>query len=102
MSIAPKAQSTPSQLQKDLDLGCEPGNTFEFSALNNRLAAIVDRNNSIASENRSLKSVVEDKDNQHKTEIAKIKSLYENELGEARRLLDKEADKKVTSLLTLF
>ena len=82
-----KTKSTPESevAMHEADLG----------NLNARLAAIVDRNNGVQSENQRLRDQLATVQDNHKAELDKVKSLYENELSEARRLLDLEATRKV-------
>ena len=67
----------------------------DLGNLNSRLAAIVDRNNGVQSENQRLRDQLAHIQDSHKEELDKVKSLYETELAEARRLLDVEATRKV-------
>ena len=57
----------------------------EYSAdmgnLNTRLAAIVDRNNGIQSENQRLRDQLATVQDNHKAELDKVKSLYDNEMA---------------------
>jgi len=83
----------------------EQGEVEEYSAdmgnLNSRLAAIVDRNNGIQSENQRLRDQLATVQDNHKAELDKVKTLYDTELAEARRLLDLEAARKVEQDLEL-
>ena len=67
----------------------------DLGNLNTRLAAIVDRNNGVQSENQRLREQLAHVQDNHKEELDKVKNLYETELAEARRLLDVEATRKV-------
>merc|ERR1719277_979183 len=73
----------------------------DMGNLNSRLATIVDRNNGIQAENARLREQLESIQRTHATELEKVKDMYESELGEARRLLDIESNKKVESDLEL-
>ena len=69
--------------------------------LNTRLATIVDRNNGIQSENQRLREKMSSINDAHQEELVRIKEMYERELGEARRLLDNEANRKVQQEMEL-
>lgn len=91
--LKPASSSTPKSVPNGKDYGCEPA--AEFGDLNSRFAAIVERNSAAVTENTELKSQLETKDLDHLTELSKVKKMYEDELKEARRLLDKAANEKV-------
>jgi lamin B len=75
------------------DYGCEPAS--EFGNLNTRFATIVERNRTSIQENAELKETLSHKDAIHTAELTRVKDKYDNELAEARRLLDKSANEKV-------
>ena len=80
-----------------MDIGAD-GNPVEsgLQNLNSRFAEIIERNNRTMNENQKLKDELETAEDLKKNEIEQIKTLYETELAEARRLLDNEAEKTVS------
>lgn len=63
----------------------------ELSALNDRLAVYIDRVRSLELENDRLLVKVSEKEEVTTREVSGIKSLYEAELADARRVLDETA-----------
>ncbi|KAK8721848.1 hypothetical protein OTU49_012604 [Cherax quadricarinatus] len=85
-----RARSSPlsptrlSRLQEKAELQC----------LNDRLAAYIDRVRQLECENSRLNLQVETIQESVTKEVVSMKSLYEQELGDARRLLDDTAREK--------
>lgn len=98
----PNQQSTPIASGKKMEMSAD-GNQVEtgLQNLNSRFAEIIERNNQTMNENQKLKDELETVEDLKKSEIGGIKKLYETELAEARRLLDKEAEKTVKDQLEL-
>lgn len=94
LSSLPVPQQSSTPVRKG-----EKETVHEFQAdmghLNTRLATIVDRNNGIQSENQRLREKLSSINDAHQEELVRIKDMYERELGEARRLLDNESNRKV-------
>ena len=67
--------------------------------LNDRLAAYIDRVRFLEAENSRLNVQVRSTEEVVKREVTNIKSLYENELGDARKLLDEMAKEKAKLVL---
>jgi len=95
--VVPNQQSTPIASGKKMEMSAD-GNQVEtgLQNLNSRFAEIIERNNQTMNENQKLKDELETVEDLKKSEINGIKNLYETELAEARRLLDKEAEKTVS------
>lgn len=66
----------------------------ELQSLNDRLAAYIDRVRHLENENNRLQIQVQTTQETVTREVTSIKSMYENELAEARRLLDDVAKEK--------
>lgn len=66
----------------------------ELQNLNDRLAAYIDRVRNLETENSRLSIEVQTTRDTITREATNIKSMYENELGDARRLLDDTAREK--------
>ena len=66
----------------------------ELQNLNDRLAAYIDRVRNLETENARLSIEVQTTRDTVTREATNIKSMYENELGDARRLLDDTAREK--------
>merc|ERR1711892_1411164 len=98
----PALSSTPA---KGADAVNEKAGDKGFDAdighLNSRLATIVDRNNGIQSENQRLREKLGSVQDAHGEELERVKTMYEKEIGEARRLLDLESNRKVGQELEL-
>merc|ERR1711892_522194 len=98
----PALSSTPS---KGADAVNEKaggkGLDADIGHLNSRLATIVDRNNGIQSENQRLREKLGSVQDAHGEELERVKTMYEKEIGEARRLLDLESNRKVGQELEL-
>jgi len=98
----PALSSTPA---KGADAVNEKAGGKGFDAdighLNSRLATIVDRNNGIQSENQRLREKLGSVQDAHGEELERVKTMYEKEIGEARRLLDLESNRKVGQELEL-
>merc|ERR1719354_1350249 len=62
--------------------------------LNNRMAAYVEKVRSLEAENSTLKVQVEQYEEVSTSKTTKLKSIYEAELSEARRLLDETSKEK--------
>ena len=92
LSVVPNQQSTPIASGKKTEMSAKTG----LHNLNSRFAEIIERNNQTVNENQKLKDELKTAEDLKKNEIDGIKSLYETELAEARRLLDKEAEKTVS------
>ena len=97
LSVVPNQQSTPIASGKKMEMSAD-GNLVEtgLQNLNSRFAEIIERNNQTMNENQKLKDELETVEDLKKSEINGIKNLYETELAEARRLLDKEAEQTVS------
>lgn len=95
----PKDQSTPiaEGKKKAMDTESNLGNDAGLSFLNNRLADIIDRNATMVDENRKLKDEVNAIGIAKTQELDKIKKMYDDELSEARRLLDNAAQNQAKS-----
>lgn len=63
----------------------------ELRALNDRLAVYIDRVRALELENDRLQFKVSEKEEVTTREVSGIKSLYEAELADARRVLDETA-----------
>lgn len=66
----------------------------QLQNLNDRLAAYIDRVRYLENENSRLLVQVRSTEETVSREVTNIKSLYESELGEARKLLDDTAKEK--------
>ncbi|ROT64564.1 putative lamin Dm0 [Penaeus vannamei] len=66
----------------------------ELQKLNDRLAAYIDRVRQLELENRSLNMQVETIQESMTKEVTSMKGLYEQELSDARKLLDDTAKEK--------
>lgn len=67
---------------------------FQLQNLNDRLAAYIDKVRSLESENSRLIVQVQSTEETITREVTNIKQLYENELADARKLLDETAKDK--------
>ena len=63
----------------------------QLAGLNDRLAAYIEKVRSLEAENNRLTLQVRTSREEVTREVSSIKSLYENELADARRLLDETA-----------
>ncbi|XP_050402464.1 prelamin-A/C [Patella vulgata] len=66
----------------------------ELQGLNDRLAAYIDRVRYLENENNRLNVQVRTSEEVVRREVSKVKSLFESELNDARRLLDETAKEK--------
>lgn len=66
----------------------------ELSGLNDRLAAYIDKVRFLESENTRLQVQVRTSEETTTREVTNVKTLYETELSDARRLLDDTAREK--------
>ena len=66
----------------------------ELQSLNDRLANYIDRVRYLENENSRLMVQVKSSEETVSREVTNIKSLYESELGDARKLLDEMAKEK--------
>lgn len=66
----------------------------ELQGLNDRLAAYIDKVRHLENENSRLMVAVKSTEETVTREVTSIKSLYENELEEARKVLDDTAKEK--------
>lgn len=66
----------------------------ELQSLNDRLANYIDRVRYLEGENSRLMVQVKSSEETVSREVTNIKSLYESELGDARKLLDEMAKEK--------
>lgn len=66
----------------------------ELSHLNDRLAVYIDKVRSLESENSVLHLKISEKEEVRSRELTGLKSLYENELADARRSLDDTAKER--------
>jgi len=66
----------------------------QMAHLNNRMAAYVEKVRSLEAENSTLKVQVEQYEEVSTSKTTKLKSIYEAELSEARRLLDETSKEK--------
>lgn len=66
----------------------------ELSNLNDRLAIYIDKVRSLESENSVLHLQISEKEEVRSRELTGLKSLYENELADARRSLDDTAKER--------
>uniref|UniRef100_A0A9J7XE44 Lamin B2 n=1 Tax=Cyprinus carpio carpio TaxID=630221 RepID=A0A9J7XE44_CYPCA len=73
----------------------------ELSALNDRLAVYIDRVRSLELENDRLLVKVSEKEEVTTREVSGIKSLYEAELADARRVLDETARERAKLQINL-
>lgn len=73
----------------------------QLAHLNDRLASYIDRVRSLESENEKLTKMVHSQEETVQREVSKIKGLYEDELAQARRLLDQMAKEKARVQLEL-
>lgn len=73
----------------------------ELSALNDRLAIYIDRVRSLELENDRLLVKVSEKEEVTTREVSGIKSLYEAELADARRVLDETARERAKLQINL-
>lgn len=98
----PAQTSTPKVVKGSTSEADSPSAVQDgLHGLNIRFAEIINRNNQFSIENQQLRDDVASIEDSKKGAIEKIKELYETELAEARRLLDKEADKTVRSQLDM-
>jgi len=73
----------------------------QLAHLNDRLANYIDRVRTLESENEKLSKMVHCQEETVQREVSKIKGLYEDELAQARRLLDQMAKEKARVQLEL-
>lgn len=73
----------------------------QLSNLNDRLAAYIDRVKYLETENSRLSVQIRSSQETVHREVTNIKALYENELAEARKLLDDTAKEKAKLLIEL-
>lgn len=73
----------------------------QLAHLNDRLANYIDRVRTLESENEKLSKMVYSQEDTVQREVTKIKGLYEDELAQARRLLDQMAKEKARVQLEL-
>jgi len=73
----------------------------QLASLNDRLAVYIDRVRHLETENERLVKVVRSTEETVRHEVSKIKGLYENELADARKLLDQMAKDKARLQLEL-
>lgn len=66
----------------------------ELMNLNDRLAAYIDKVRHLETENSRLYTQVRSTEEVVKREVTNVKSLYESELADARKLLDDTAKEK--------
>ncbi|KAK3097796.1 hypothetical protein FSP39_013246 [Pinctada imbricata] len=66
----------------------------QLQNLNDRLAAYIDKVRYLETENSRLQLVVSSVEETRTEEVSSIKSMYENELADARRLLDETSKEK--------
>lgn len=66
----------------------------ELQSLNDRLATYIDRVRSLEQENARLQVQVQTTQETVTREVTNIKSMYEHELSDARKLLDETAREK--------
>ena len=66
----------------------------QLESLNDRLAAYIDRNRKLQQENQKLYQIVQTSQETLSIEKTNVKNLYEQELEDARRLLDQTANEK--------
>lgn len=71
----------------------------ELASLNDRLAAYIDRVRYLENENQRLSKVITTHEETVQREVTNIKKLYENELGDARKLLDETAKEKARLMI---
>ena len=67
---------------------------FELAGLNDRLAAYIDRVRYLENENHGLRLKIVGHEETVTREVTNIKALYDQELADARRLLDDTAKAK--------
>lgn len=80
-AATPLSPTRISRLQEKEDLG----------NLNDRLAVYIDTVRSLETENSTLQLRINEKDEVTSRELSGIRSLYENELADARKSLDETA-----------
>jgi len=73
----------------------------EMVHLNNRMANYVEKVRSLEAENSTLKIQINRYEEKSTTQTNKLKSMYEGELSEARRLLDEQSKDKASLQLDL-
>lgn len=66
----------------------------ELQGLNDRLAAYIDKVRSLEAENNRLALQVKSTEEVIRREVTSVKTLYESELSELRKLLDETAKEK--------
>lgn len=104
---------TPQQTRKTRSSGLSPS-TFlsptvkenteqkeEMCHLNNRMAVYVEKVRSLEAENSTLKVQITRYEEKSTTKTNKLKSMYETELTEARRLMDEQSKERASLQLEL-
>ncbi|CAF1403877.1 unnamed protein product [Adineta steineri] len=66
----------------------------ELQTLNDRLAVIIDTVRRLEQDNEKLRSIVKTNAQSFETETSKVKTLYENELDDAKKLIEELAHEK--------
>ncbi|CAF2819610.1 unnamed protein product [Rotaria sp. Silwood2] len=66
----------------------------ELQTLNDRLAVIIDTVRRLEQDNEKLRTVVKTNAQSFETETSKVKALYENELDDAKKLIEELAHEK--------
>ncbi len=66
----------------------------QLAGLNDRLAVYIDRVRQLESENRQLTTRVQTQEETVTREVTNIKALYEQELNDARKMLDETSREK--------
>ncbi|CAF4409026.1 unnamed protein product, partial [Adineta steineri] len=61
----------------------------ELQTLNDRLAVIIDTVRRLEQDNEKLRSIVKTNAQSFETETSKVKTLYENELDDEKKLIEK-------------
>lgn len=73
----------------------------QLASLNDRLAAYIERVRSLEFENERLVKIISSYEESSTSDSSKIKSMYEGELADARRLLDQMGKEKAKVQLEL-
>ncbi|CAF1190190.1 unnamed protein product [Rotaria sordida] len=66
----------------------------ELQTLNDRLAVIIDTVRRLEQDNEKLRTIVKTSTQSFETETSKVKALYENELDDAKKLIEELAHEK--------